>query len=389
VVDRRATRQLDAAAGRSPQDSPVPERKVKLSGPLLLLAVGLAVLIGGGELLVRGSVRLAALARVSPLLIGLTVVAFGTSAPELAVSMQASWSGQSDVALGNVVGSNIANILLILGLSACVAPLVVSSQLVRFDVPLMILASLALFALGLDGALGRVDGIVLFAALLVYLAWSIGASRREKPEVQEEFAKEYSAAPRVRSRDVLMQLLLILAGLGLLTLGSSWLVDGAVRLALYFGISKLVIGLTIVAVGTSLPELVTSVIAALRGERDIAVGNVVGSNLFNILSVAGLTAAVVPGGILVSPAAQRFDLPVMIAVAVACLPVFFTGHRIVRWEGAMFFGYYVAYIAYQVLAATHPEIPRAFYILIFGFALPLTAITFSVGVIRALRRRDR
>lgn len=352
----------------------------------LLLTFGLTLLVVGGELLVRGSVRLAGLARVSPLLIGLTVVAFGTSAPELAVSIQASWSGEPDIALGNIVGSNIANILLVLGLSACIAPLVVSSQLVRFDVPLMILASVAMWALAWDGLLDRWNGVLLFGSLLIYLVWSIRASRREGELVQEQFAKQFQPPPRARGVDLLTSLALVIAGLGLLTLGSSWLVEGAVNIATWFGVSQLVIGLTIVAIGTSLPELVTSIIAVFHGERDLAVGNLVGSNLFNILCVAGLTAIVVPGGIPVSAEAFRFDLPIMIAVAITCFPVFWTGHRIDRWEGALLFGYYMVYLGYQVLAATHPEIPMAFPILVFGFALPLTAITLLVSVIHWLRR---
>ncbi|MCL4204471.1 MAG: calcium/sodium antiporter [Pirellulaceae bacterium] len=355
---------------------------------LLLVLVGLVVLVTGGELLVRGAARLAALARISPLLIGLTIVAFGTSAPELAVSMRATWFGQSDVAIGNVVGSNIANILMILGLSACVAPLVVSSQLVRFDVPLMALASVAVWILGSDGQLTRWDGAILFGTLLIYVVWSIRASRREVPEVQDEFAKHYVAPPRAGTRDYLLQGGLLLVGLCLLTLGSSWLVDGAVQLATLFGVSQLIIGLTIVAVGTSLPELVTSIIATMRGQRDIAVGNIVGSNLFNILCVVGLTATIVPAGLEISPQAIRFDLPIMIAVAVACLPVFFTGHRIDRWEGAVFFGYYLVYLTYQVVAATNPTVPLAFTVLVFGFALPLTAITLIVSVVHALQQRS-
>jgi cation:H+ antiporter len=353
-------------------------------GPLLMLTLGLAILIAGGELLVRGASRLAALARVSPLLIGLTVVAFGTSAPELAVSLRAVWTGQADVAMGNIVGSNIANVLLILGLSALAAPLVVASQLVRFDVPLMILASVAIWWLAWDGVLGRVDGALLFASLVIYLAWSIRASRRESALVVAEFAQEFPIPTRgVRAAAV--QSLLVVVGVVLLTIGSRWLVDGAVQVAEYFGISQLVIGLTIVAAGTSLPELVTSIIAALRGERDLAVGNVVGSNLFNILCVGGLAALAAPHGVAVSPVAIRFDLPVMIAVAVACLPVFFTGSRIDRWEGALFFGYYLAYVAYLLIRATGEAVPQTFYVLLLGFALPLTAITLAIGLIRTLR----
>jgi cation:H+ antiporter len=324
--------------------------------------------------------------RISPLVIGLTVVAFGTSAPELAVSLQSSLAGNADIALGNVVGSNIFNVLFILGISALIVPLVVSSQLIRRDVPLMILASILVLVLGWDGRTGRLDGLLLFGGLLAYTYWCIRQSRRESGEVQLEFAQ---ATPRP-ARGVagtLVQVGWIVGGLVLLGLGSRWLVGGAVTVAEFLGVSRLIIGLTIVAAGTSLPEVVTSIVAACRGERDIAVGNVVGSNLFNILCVLGLSSVIAPQGVAVSPVALRFDIPVMIAVAVACLPIFFTGNRISRWEGGLFFGYYVAYTSYLVLAATHAAITRTLGIIMIGFVVPLTGVTLAIGVIRAVRSR--
>ena len=309
-----------------------------------LFVGGLVLLIGGAELLVRGASRLAAAIGISPLVIGLTVVAFGTSAPELAVSVQSTLDGQSDLAMGNVVGSNIANVLLILGLSAVITPLTVASQLIRIDVPLMIGGSLLLYGLGLDGRIGRWDGVVLFAGIILYTTWLIYQSRRENKAIQAEFAAEYSVGRHSAMGMWLLNLSFIVVGLLLLVIGARWLVESAVLLARWFEISELIIGLTVVAVGTSLPEVATSVIAAIRGERDIAVGNAVGSNIFNILSVLGLAGIISPVGVVVSTAILGFDLPIMIAVAIACLPIFYTGSRIAHWEGTLFLGYYIAYV---------------------------------------------
>jgi cation:H+ antiporter len=305
----------------------------------------------------------------------------------LAVSVQSSLVGQADVAVGNIVGSNIANVLLILGLSAVVAPLVVSSQLVRFDVPLMIVVSFLILGLAWDGAVGRVDGCILFGGLLAYIVWSIRLGRRESQEVVSELTAATAVPAEPTALHIVRQFALILIGLGLLTVGSRLLVGGAVDVARLLGVQELIVGLTVVAIGTSLPELVTSVVAGLRGQRDIAVGNVVGSNLFNLLGVLGLSAIVAPDGIGVSAAALRFDVPVMIAAAVACLPIFLTGHLIARWEGGLLFGYYIAYTSYLILAATQAGVTRTFGAIMIAFVLPLTAVTLAVSVVRAVRQR--
>jgi cation:H+ antiporter len=354
---------------------------------LLWLAVGLVVLTVGAEVMVRGASALALAMRISPLVIGLTVVAFGTSAPELIVSMQSAWQGQADLAMGNVIGSNIFNVLLILGISALIIPLVVSQQLVQIDVPLMIGASLLVGWLAGDGEIGRLDGFLLTSCLVSYTVWAIRKSRKEQAVIQQEYADELgipSKAPTTPAQ-MLLQVVLLVVGLGMLVLGARLFVDAAVTIARGFGVSELVIGLTLVAAGTSLPEVATSVIAALRGERDIAVGNAVGSNLFNLLGVLGLTSLVAPGGIPVAPAALRVDLPVMIAVAVACLPVFFTGHMIARWEGAMFLAYFVAYMTYLILSATDSAIQGTFNMAMVGFVIPLTFVTLAIAVKRSLR----
>ncbi|HMR64244.1 MAG TPA: calcium/sodium antiporter [Anaerolineae bacterium] len=355
---------------------------------LVLFVIGLGLLVIGAEALVRGASRLAAAVGVSPLVIGLTVVAYGTSAPELAVSVQSAYAGQADIALGNVVGSNIFNVLFILGAAALITPLIVHGQLIRRDVPLMIGVSILLLLMGVDGRIGRIDGILLFSGVVIYTIWSIIQSRRESRAVQAEFAQEFGASPPQGPKAVVTQLGYIAAGLVMLVLGSNWLVDGAVALAQAFGVSQLVVGLTIVAAGTSLPEVATSIVASFRGERDIAVGNVVGSNIFNILSVLGLAAAVSPSGITVAPAAVSFDIPVMLAVAVVCLPIFFTGGMIARWEGLLFLGYYTAYTVYLVLSATGSEaLPEFRTIMIFG-VIPLTMLSLLISLTQTLRGKS-
>lgn len=344
-----------------------------------LFVLGAVLLIGGAEVLVRGASRLALAAGISPLVVGLTVVAFGTSAPELAVTVGAAFGGKADVALGNVVGSNIFNILFVLGVSALVAPLAVSRQLVRLDVPLVISASVVVLLLALDGRVGRGDGGLLFAGIVVYTVYLV---RRSRAETAEDRAAEAAAGGEAVDLGAeaapvswAMNLGLIGLGLVLLVFGSRWLVESAVEVATALGVSELVIGLTVVAAGTSLPEVATSVLAAFRGERDIAVGNAVGSNLFNLLVVLGLGSMVSPTGISVPPGALTVDLPIMIAVAVAALPIFFTGYVIARWEGALFLTFYGAYMLYLVFTATDHHAADDLRIAMIGFVLPLTAVT--------------
>lgn len=353
---------------------------------LVLFVIGLIILILGAELLVRGASRLAVGFGISPLVVGLTVVAFGTSSPELAVSIGAAVSGQADIALGNVVGSNIANVLLILGISAVITPLVVTQKLVRREVPLMIGVSMLLLLLGLDGTIGRLEGLLLFAGIVAYTVFAIRQSRQETGEIQAEYGAEFGQAGRLTARQTIRNVAFVVVGLALLVLGARWLVDGAVSIARLVGLSELIIGLTVIAVGTSLPEVATSVIASIRGERDIAVGNVVGSNLFNILAVLGLAAAAAPAGVTVPAAALRFDLPFMIAVAIACLPIFFTGYRIARWEGALFLAYYAAYTLYLILSGTGHDALPVYSTVMFEFVAPLTAVTLALLTFRAWRR---
>ncbi|MBI1319982.1 MAG: calcium/sodium antiporter [Candidatus Hydrogenedens sp.] len=355
---------------------------------ILFFVLGLVLLIVGAELLVRGASRLAAALGVAPLVIGLTVVAFGTSAPELAVSVKAALGGQASIAVGNVVGSNIFNVLFILGLAALITPLAVARQLIRLDVPFMVVLSFLLLFLGWDQTLSRLDGMLLVAILVGYIGFLIYQSKREKKPLVDDYAEEFTREDG-GTAGIAKNLVLLTAGMGLLVLGSRWLVDSAVSMAEAMGVSELIIGLTIIAFGTSLPEVVTSVMASIKGERDIAVGNVVGSNIFNILSVLGITSVVAPAGVAIQQEALQFDIPIMIAVAVACLPIFFTGGMIKRWEGGLLLAYYFAYTAYLILAASQSPTASTLSIAMLYFALPLTAITLLVlSVQHFLRLRN-
>jgi cation:H+ antiporter len=355
---------------------------------LIYLLAGLVLLVAGAEVLVRGAAKLAAHFGIPPLVIGLTVVAFGTSAPETAVSVQAAFNGSGDLAIGNVIGSNIANVLLILGITALIAPLLVSRQLIRLDVPIMIGASLVTFALAYDGSLSRIDGALLFSAVIAYSAFLIISSRKNKTPANDAFSVEYELQTSAKPYTTLRNVALIVAGLVLLVSGSHLLVQGAVSLARALGLSELVIGLTVIAIGTSLPELATSVMAALKGERDIAVGNIVGSNIFNLLCVLGLAALVAPNNIAVAANALSFDFLVMIAVAIACLPIFFNGYTVNRWEGGLFVAYYALYTGYLIMHSNNSPWLGAMQQGMTMFVLPLTAVTLVVIASRAWQRQN-
>jgi cation:H+ antiporter len=350
----------------------------------LLFVAGLVALVLGASSLVRGASKLALSFGISPLVVGLTIVAFGTSAPEMAVSTGAVLNGQTDIAVGNVVGSNIFNVLFILGLSALVAPLIVHVQLIRQEVPIMIGSALLLVALGLDGTLSWWEGALLLLLMVVYTVFLIVQSRRESSASTTEFDAELQpAAAQAWDGKWPAQVALIVAGLALLVLGSDWLVSASVVFAKALGVSDLVIGLTIVAAGTSMPEVATSLMAAFKGERDIAVGNVVGSCTFNIIGCLGLSSLASGAlGLPLAPSVLTFDLWVMLAALLACLPVFLSGREIARWEGGVFLAYYVAYVAYLILASQQHDALPGFSSAMLSFVVPLTIITFVVALLR-------
>lgn len=300
---------------------------------LTLLILSLVALYIGAGWLVQGSSALALKAKVSPLVIGLTIVAFGTSAPELIVSLNATLSGQGDIAIGNIVGSNIFNIGVILGVSATICPLQVKKQLLRIDIPVMLAATLLLTVLFWNGTLSRIEGFFFLAGIIVYTLFSLFYSRKhgEGPNLELEEQPKHWA----------VDTLAIIGGLAVLVCASRLLVDNAVSIAKELGMSEAVIGLTIVAAGTSMPELATSIVAAYKRKTDIAIGNIVGSSLFNILAIAGSCSLVHP---IEAKNVNYIDLLVMLAISVLLLPLVKSGQKISRAEGVVLILCYVIYI---------------------------------------------
>lgn len=357
---------------------------------ILLFIVGCALLIVGAEMLVNHASFLALAFGISPLVIGLTIVAYGTSAPELVVSVQSSYEGLGDLAVGNLVGSNIANVLLILGVSSVVTPLVVSRKIIRLEVPLLIGISITTMAMAWNGSIGRLEGAILFLGALLYTGFIIYQSRREDAEdariaALDLDAPQAIASERPRGSQIAIRLVWIVVSFAMLVAGSRSLVYSASSIARSLGFSELIIGLTIVAVGTSLPELATSVMASIKGEKDIAIGNVIGSNIFNILFVMGVCSMIAPEGLPIALPALRFDIPVMVAVAIACLPIFFTGGIVDRWEGLLFLGYYLAYTSYLVFNATQHDSIELFSTLVLALVALLTLVALMDWIMRMLR----
>ena len=366
---------------------------------------GLVLLVVGGDLLVSGASALARRLGMSTFVIGLTIVAVATSAPELAVSVDAVLQGQPELAVGNVVGSNTANALLVVGLAALVGPLAVQRRLMRLDLPFMVFLGVGFLVLSLDGHVSPIDGLILIACFVAHLAITVVIGRRDaareaakahaaaEPDAAREAAEPHAtpqpeAAPDTEDDPAMplpKALLWLALGLAGLVAGANVLVTGAVGIATAFGVSGLVIGLTIVAVGTSLPEIVSSIVAVRRGDPGLVLGNVVGSNIANLGLVLGLPALLpppgdAPAGIPVPGAVIALDAPLMIAAMVALLPVAFTGYVIARWEGGAFVALYAAYIAYVVLAASQHDALEGFTLVMAGFVLPLVAVV-AVGLV--------
>lgn len=308
---------------------------------LALGAAGLLLLYFGGESVVRGAASLALRVGLSPLAVGLTVVSMGTSAPELVVSLNAALGGANDIAVGNVVGSNIANLGLILGATAMLGGASIQATLVRFDVPLVLLISLLMLSMLFDGVVSRLEGLSFLFGLVTYVAVTLSLGTHESRRIQAEFTAD---VPR-QIASLRVCLLRLVVGIVALTFGGHLLVSSAVTMASSLGVSQAVIGITLVAVGTSLPEMATSLVAALRGQPDMAVGNLVGSNIFNMLGILGTTALVHP---LVRGEIGWDSLWIMTAFAALLVPMMYTGLRLSRAEGAVLFVGYWAYIAWLV-----------------------------------------
>lgn len=349
----------------------------------VLLFAGLVLLVIGADLLVKGAARLASNFGVPALVIGLTVVAFGTSAPELAVSVKAAFSGQAELAIANVVGSNIFNILFILGVAALISPLIISHQLIRQDVPIMVGVSLVAVLMTLDGSINKLEASILTIGLISYTWFLFYQGKQKGVDVSDGEVEEMLKAPVPMWQNVL----LVIGGLVLLVLGARWLVQSAVELATAWGVNEAVIGLTIVAAGTSLPEVVTSVVATIKGERDIAVGNVVGSNIFNILCVLGISGLVSPIPLLAGDQLANFDIPVMLGVAALCVPIFFIGSVLTRIEGLLFLALYIAYVWLLIAMALSLGYQAQLQTAVLYGLIPCVLLYVLITLVLELRKR--
>ncbi|QIV81126.1 calcium/sodium antiporter [Mycolicibacterium frederiksbergense] len=312
--------------------------------------VGLVALIIGAEIMVRGGAEVASRLGISPIIIGLTVVSIGTSAPELAVGVAAVGEGSGALAVGNIAGTNVVNLLLILGLSALLVPLTMAARTLRFELPVMAGAAALMLVLSLDGVLTQLDGVILVTGAVAYTVALIRTTRRETAAVVQEYDEEYPPEQvAVRTRTPL-HVAMMVGGIVIVVIGADWLVDGAVGMARSFGVSDALIGLTVVAIGTSAPELVTTVMSTIRGNRDIAIGNLLGSSIYNILLILGATCLVATDGLALPASLVRIDIPVMVAVALVCIPIFVTGRRVSRGEGGGMVLAYLAYLTFLLIA---------------------------------------
>ncbi|OBF32919.1 sodium:calcium antiporter [Mycobacterium sp. ACS1612] len=310
---------------------------------------GLAALIVGAALVVRGGARVAARFGVSPIVVGLTVVSIGTSMPELAVGVVAALEDNGALAVGNITGTNVVNLLLVLGLSALLVPLSLQIRTLRFELPVMAGAAALLWLLAADGVLSRFDGLVMALGAVVYTVAVVRAARRESQDVAAEFTEAY---PKAQSERTGLHVGMTLVGIVVIVLGAERLVDAAVGMARGFGVSDALIGLTVVAIGTSAPELVTTVVSTVRGERDIAIGNLLGSSIYNILLILGVTSLVPAHGLTLPPEMVRIDIPIMVAVAIVCVPIFVSGRRVSRFEGGAMVCAYAAFLVFLLLTQT-------------------------------------
>ena len=315
---------------------------------IIFLVVGAISLFLGADLLIRGSSTLALRLGISPLVIGLTVVAFATSSPELIVSVTAALKGNSGITLGNVIGSNICNIGLILGLSAAISPFTAQLQIVKREIPVMIFVNVLLVVFLIGGNINRIEGSLMFLGMILYIFFSYRMALKTKDEKKEEVINKAVSGKQMK---FWVSILLILGGLLLLAAGSELFVKGSIRIAETLGVSDVVIGLTLVAFGTSIPELITSVVAAVKKENDLAFGNIIGSCIFNILSIVGISSLIVP---LKSTDIKIYDLIVMLVFSVLLLPLSKSGLIIKRWEGILLFTFYLVYIAFVGIMSSVP-----------------------------------
>lgn len=315
--------------------------------------LGLIIITVGSEILLKGASKIASLLSIKPIVIGLTVVSIGTSLPELAVGLTAIKEGAGDIAIGNIAGTNLVNILFILGLSAAIRPLALNMKSIKTELFVMILAAVLLFLLALDNRLGMWDGTLLLVLGVLYLYVIVRSSKKESAAIQKEFVEEYEVSTLGEKSNFKVwswHIILLVGGIAATIYGADKLVGGAVSIAQYFGMSDAVIGLTIIAIGTSAPELATTIVATIKDDRDVAIGNLLGSSIMNIFFILAVTVILTPGGVNVSSDILWFDLPLAALVALACYPVFRSDQMVSRREGIVFVFVYLIYLSYLLLA---------------------------------------
>lgn len=318
----------------------------------VLFFAGLALLIAGAEMLVRGASRIATTLGIPPMVIGLTIVALGTSMPELAVGIAAGLDGKGELGVGNIAGANLFVMLVVIGLSAVMRPLPLHLQVFKLELPMIVIAALLLTALAWDGVLSRLDGFLMFLVGLGYTALLFRATSKASRRSQREYSEEYgpeSVPPKRSAWYGVRNAALLIVGIGLTVFGAELLVRGAITIAERLGVSAAIIGLTVVAIGTSAPELVTTIVSTIKNDRDVAVGNILGSGIYNILIILAIVCMVTPGGLPVERQLLSFDIPLMAGVAVGAIPIFYTGNRISRLEGALGIAIYIAYVTWLCL----------------------------------------
>lgn len=317
--------------------------------------LGLIIITVGAEVLLKGASKIATLLRIQPIVIGLTVVSIGTSLPELAVGIAAIGEGAGDIAVGNIAGTNLVNILFILGLSAAIRPLPLNLKHIKTEMFAMIIAAVLLLLLSLDGWLSIWDGLIMLVLGVVYLTIIVRASKKESAHIEKSYNEEYATPPPREKKNVeiwVWNLMLLIVGIAATLYGADKLVGGSVEIAMFLGMSDAVIGLTIIAIGTSAPELATTIVATIRNERDVAIGNLMGSSIINIFIILGITSMFTPGGVNVTDDILWFDLPLAALVAIVCYPVFKSDQMVSRKEGIVFVSLYIAYLVFLLLYRT-------------------------------------
>ncbi len=351
----------------------------------LTFLIGLAGLLIAGHVLIDGAGKIGRRLGMAPGVIGLTIVAAGTSAPELAVFYQAVRADDTSLAVGSIIGSNIANVLLVVGVVACMGAVKVSQAVVQVDVPVMAAASAALLVMTLDRNLSRLDGVLLVCGIVCFIVWTIRTRSGAEPSAPaaSETGEEPTTPPRP---NLLIAVASIVIGVAGLTYAAGFVVTGAEEIALALGVPELIVGLTILALGTSAPEIATSIVAAVRGNRQLALGNAVGSNIFNILLVLGLSSSL-SGGISFGDDAVRLDMPILVAAAVACMPVLLWDHSVDRWEGFVFVALYGAYLVFLALDGTDRLEADPFVIAFAVFVVPLGLLTGAVVIAKTVAHR--